>query len=171
MATQVEGCVPLIIRGQWVGTKLMQQLADVHVPSGGGQVEACSTSAVSDIWVKAAFQKPLGIGEVSIDASLKQGHVSLRRVIHKDVRHRLWWMGTPAMRGEGRGSRWGQWQPVKEHYYRSCLILRINFLTKQTIITKVSTMFYFPLKEFLFFISAGSKWQLNYCKTLNFVSQ
>lgn len=77
MATQVEGRVPLVICGQWISSKLMQQLADVHIPSGRGEVKARSASAVSDIWIKATFQKPLGIGEVPIDASLEQGHVSL----------------------------------------------------------------------------------------------
>lgn len=87
MATQVEGSVPLIIRGQWISTKFMQQLADVHVPSGRGEVKACSAPAVSDVWVEATLQQPLGVGELSIDAGLEQGHISLGRVVHKHVGH------------------------------------------------------------------------------------
>lgn len=98
MATEVERRVALIVRGQRIRTKLMEQLTDVHVPSGRGKVKAGSASAVTDIWVKATFQKPLGIGEVSIDARLKQGHISLGRIIHKNVGHCLRWTDTPTMR-------------------------------------------------------------------------
>lgn len=88
MTTEMKSCVPLIICGQKISTKFMQQLADVYVPAGCSKVKACSAPAVTDVGVKATFQKPLGIVKVPVDAGLQQGHVSLRRIIYKNVGHR-----------------------------------------------------------------------------------
>lgn len=64
MTAEMQGCVPLIIRGQQISTKFVQQLADVHVPAGCREVKARSAPAVANVGVKATLQKPLGIVEV-----------------------------------------------------------------------------------------------------------
>lgn len=51
MATQVQRCVSLIISGQQISSKLVQEAADVHIPSGGSQVEAGATPVVTDVGV------------------------------------------------------------------------------------------------------------------------
>lgn len=70
MATEVKRCVPLVVCGQKVSPKFMQQLADVHIAPGCGEVQACPAPSVTDIWIKATFEKPFGIIEVSVDACL-----------------------------------------------------------------------------------------------------
>ena len=70
MTAEMKSCVPLIICGQKVSSEFMQQLADVYVPAGCCKVKACSAPAVTNIWVKATFQKPLGIVKVSINTGL-----------------------------------------------------------------------------------------------------
>lgn len=51
MATQVQCCVSLIISGQQISSKLVQEAADVHIPSGGSQMEAGATPVVTDVGV------------------------------------------------------------------------------------------------------------------------
>lgn len=103
MATEVQRRVALVVRGQEVSTKLVQQLADVHVATGRSEVQPRAAAAVADVGVEATFQQALGVVEVTIDAGLQQGDAGLRRVVHEDVGHG----GASGDKGPGQLERLG----------------------------------------------------------------
>lgn len=50
-------------------------------------MQAGTAPVVADVGVASRLEKPLGEGQVSIDAGLQQRHVGLRRVVDEDIGH------------------------------------------------------------------------------------
>lgn len=55
MATQVKCCISLIIGRQQISSKLVQETADVHIASGGSQVEAGAPPVITDVGVTSCL--------------------------------------------------------------------------------------------------------------------
>lgn len=70
MSTQVQCSVALIVGGQQICAELVQEAADVHIPSRRCQMQTRAAPVVTNVGVAASLQQTPSETQVPIDTSL-----------------------------------------------------------------------------------------------------